>query len=64
MSEAALPFALVLADTTEKIGMGRITGVAIMLVGIYSGYTPGSLNPLNTVIGQQIAQLPVFWDCI
>ena len=60
MGEEALPFVAILVAATRKMKMGRITGVAIVVVGIYSGYTAGPLNPFNTGIGQGIAELPTF----
>ena len=57
----ALPFVTVMiAASQKKMKMGRITGIAIIVVGIYSGYTAGPLNPFNTGIGQEIAELPIF----
>lgn len=60
MGEEALPFVAILVAATRKMKMGRITGVAIVVIGIYSGYTAGPLNPFNTGIGQEIAELPTF----
>lgn len=60
MGEEALPFVAILVAATRKMRMGRITGVAIVVIGIYSGYTAGPLNPFNTGVGQEIAELPTF----
>lgn len=60
MGEEALPFVTVMIAASQKMKMGRITGIAIIVVGIYSGYTAGPLNPFNTGIGQEIAELPIF----
>jgi len=60
MAEEALPFIAVLVAACEKMNLGRHTGVAIVIIGIYSGYTAGPLNPFNTGLGQGIAELPVF----
>lgn len=60
MGEEALPFVAILVAASRKMKMGRVTGVAIVIVGIYSGYTAGPLNPFNTGIGQGIAELPTF----
>lgn len=60
MAEEVLPFIAVLVAACEKMNLGRHTGVAIVIVGIYSGYTAGPLNPFNTGLGQGIAELPVF----
>ncbi len=60
MGEEALPFVAILVAATRKMRMGRITGVAIVVIGIYSGYSAGPLNPFNTGIAQGIAELPTF----
>ena len=64
MGEEALPFVTVMIAASRKMNMGRMTGIAIIVIGIYSGYTPGPLNPFNTGLGQEIAELPIFraWD--
>lgn len=60
MGEEALPFVALLVAATRKMKMGRVTGVAVVVIGIYSGYTAGILNPFNTGIAQGIAELPTF----
>ena len=60
MGEEALPFVTVMIAASRKMKMGRMTGIAIIVIGIYSGYTPGPLNPFNTGLGQEIAELPIF----
>ena len=60
MAEEALPFVAVLVAAANKMKLGKNTGLAIVLIGIYSGYTAGPLNPFNTGLGQGIAELPVF----
>ena len=60
MGEEALPFVTVMIAAAQKMKMGKMTGIAIIVVGIYSGYTAGPLNPFNTGIGQEIAELPIF----
>lgn len=60
MAEESLPFVAILVAATRKMKMGRITGVAIVVIGIYCGYSAGPLNPFNTGIGQGIAELPTF----
>ena len=51
MAEEALPFVAVLVAAANKMKLGKNTGVAIVLIGIYSGYTAGPLNPFNTGLG-------------
>ena len=60
MGEEALPFVALIVALIQKMGMDRITGVAIVVIGIYSGYTAGITNPFNTGIAQGIAELPTF----
>lgn len=60
MAEEALPFVAIMVAATNKMGYGPITGVAVVLIGIYAGYSAGPLNPFNTGIGQGIAELPIF----
>lgn len=60
MGEEALPFVAILVAAARKMKMGRITGVAIVVIGIYSGYSAGPLNPFNTGVAQGIAELPTF----
>ena len=60
MAEEALPFVAIMVAATKKMGYGSITGVSVVLVGLYAGYSAGPLNPFNTGIGQGIAELPIF----
>lgn len=60
MAEEALPFVAIMVAATNKMGYGPITGVAVVLIGLYAGYSAGPLNPFNTGIGQGIAELPIF----
>ncbi len=60
MGEEALPFVALIVALMQKMGMDRITGVAVVVIGIYSGYTAGITNPFNTGIAQGIAELPTF----
>lgn len=60
MAEEALPFVAIMVAATKKMGYGSITGVAVVLIGLYAGYSAGPLNPFNTGIGQGIAELPIF----
>ncbi len=60
MAEEALPFVAIMVAATKKMGYGSTTGVAVVLIGLYAGYSAGPLNPFNTGIGQGIAELPIF----
>lgn len=60
MAEESLPFITILVAASIALGFNEIVGVAIVVVGIYCGYSAGPLNPFNTGIAQGIAQLPTF----
>ena len=60
MAEEAIPFIAILVPVAIKMGFDPIVGVAMVIVAIYSGYSPGPLNPFNTGIAQDIAHLPIF----
>ena len=60
MAEESIPFIAILVPVAIKMGFDPIVGVAMVMVGIYSGFAPGPLNPFNTGIAQGIAQLPTF----
>lgn len=60
MAEEALPFVLILVTVALKMGYDPIVGVAMVVVGLYCGYSAGPLNPFNTGIAQGIAELPLF----
>lgn len=60
MAEEALPFIVILVAAAKKMGYDPIVGVSMVVIGIYSGYSAGVLNPFNTGIAQGIAELPLF----
>lgn len=60
MAEEAIPFIAILVPVAIKMGFDPVVGVAMVITAIYSGYSPGPLNPFNTGIAQGIAQLPTF----
>jgi len=60
MAEEVLPFVTVMAAATIAMGYDSLVGVAIILLGIYSGYSAGPLNPFSTGIAQGISELPLF----
>lgn len=60
MSEEILPFIAIMIVAAVSMGYDRIVGVSIVLIGAYSGYAAGPLNPFNTGVAQGIADLPLF----
>lgn len=60
MAEESLPFIGILVVAAMSLGYDEIVGVAMVVVGLYCGYSPGPLNPFNTGIAQGIAELPTF----
>lgn len=60
MSEETLPFVAIVVAAMRKIKYGSICGIAIVVAGVYTGYTAGILNPFNTAIAQGIAELPPY----
>lgn len=60
MAEEALPFVSILVIVALQMGFDPIVGVAMVVIGLYCGYSPGPLNPFNTGIAQGIAGLPLF----
>ncbi|MBQ4468188.1 MAG: YfcC family protein [Firmicutes bacterium] len=60
MAEEFIGFVPILCAIAISLGYDKITGIAILLFGIYSGVGFALTNPFNIVIAQQIAQLPIF----
>lgn len=60
MAEETLPFVAILVTASIALGFDSIVGVAMVVVGVYCGYSAGPLNPFNTGIAQGIAELPLF----
>lgn len=60
MAEETLPFIAIMVTASLAMGYDRIVGVAMVLIGVYCGYSAGPLNPFNTGIAQGIAELPLF----
>lgn len=60
MAEETLPFVAIVLAATIAMGYDRIIAVAIVVVGVYAGYSAGPLNPFNVGIAQGIAELPLF----
>lgn len=60
MAEESLPFVTILVTAAIALGFDEVVGVAMVVIGIYCGYSAGPLNPFNTGIAQGIAELPLF----
>jgi uncharacterized ion transporter superfamily protein YfcC len=60
MAEETLPFVAILVTVSLSLGYDSVVGVAMVVVGVYCGYSAGPLNPFNTGVAQGIAQLPLF----
>ena len=60
MSEETIPFVLISIPLALRMGFDSIVGVAMVLVGVYSGYAGAFLNPFTIGVAQGIAELPLF----
>lgn len=60
MSEETIPFVLIFIPLALRVGFDSIVGVAMVLVGVYSGYAGAFLNPFTIGVAQGIAELPLF----
>lgn len=60
MGEEIIPLVAILVPIAIKMGFDPIVGVSMPIVGLYSGYSAGALNPFNTGVAQSICDLPLF----
>lgn len=60
MGEEVIPLVAILVPIAIKMGFDPIVGVSMAIVGLYSGYSAGALNPFNTGVAQSICDLPIF----
>jgi len=60
MGEEIIPLVAILVPIAIKMGFDPIVGVSMAVVGLYSGYSAGALNPFNTGVAQSICDLPLF----
>lgn len=60
MGEEIIPLVAILVPIAIRMGYDPVVGVAMAVVGLYSGYSAGALNPFNTGIAQGISDLPIF----
>ncbi|WP_231746966.1 YfcC family protein [Lentibacillus sp. JNUCC-1] len=57
LAVAFVPIGILLA---EKLRLDPVIGVAMVLLGAYSGFAGGVFDPVVTVLGQMIAGVPIF----
>lgn len=60
MSEETIPFILILVPLAIKMGFDSLVGTAMVLVGVYAGFTAAFMNPFTVGVAQGIAELPLF----
>src|SRR5699024_3870900 len=60
MAEETIPFILILVPLALKLGFDSMVGVAMVLVGVYEGFTAAFLNPFTVGVAQGIVELPLF----
>lgn len=60
MFEEALPFILILVPLAIMMGFDSMTGAAVVIVGVASGFTAAFMNPFTIGVAQGIAELPTF----
>lgn len=60
MSEETIPLILILVPLALKIGFDSMVGTAMVLVGVYAGFTAAFLNPFTVGVAQGIAGVPIF----
>ncbi|WBU56605.1 YfcC family protein [Paracoccus sediminicola] len=58
--ELSLVYVPVILPLMIALGFDSMTAVAVALVATTSGFTAGVLNPINTGLGQTIAQVPLW----
>src|SRR5699024_1776892 len=59
-AELSLVYIPVIMPLMIALGYDSITAAATALVGTVVGFTAGVLNPINTVLGQKLSDVPVF----
>lgn len=60
MFEEALPFILILVPLAMMMGFDSMTGAAVVIVGVATGFTAAFMNPFTVGVAQGIAELPTF----
>ncbi|MBY7144433.1 YfcC family protein [Virgibacillus sp. NKC19-3] len=54
---ALVPLAIALS---RSLGYDAITGLSMVLIGVYSGFISGMMNPFNVGVAQEIAEIPIY----
>lgn len=58
--EEALPYVLILVPLVLAMGFDTMTGVAIVFVGVSTGFMSAIMNPFTIGVAQRIAELPLY----
>lgn len=60
MAEETIPMILIMVPLALKLGFDSMVGTAMVLVGVYAGFTAAFLNPFTVGVAQGIAGVPIF----
>lgn len=60
MTTASVAFVPLGIAAAGALGMDRLTGAAMVALGVNAGFTAGIFNPFSVGIAQEIAELPLF----
>lgn len=60
LTTASVVFVPLGIAAAASLGLGKITGVAVVALGVNAGFTAGIFNPFSVGIAQSIAELPLF----
>ncbi|WP_100012223.1 YfcC family protein [Lentibacillus sediminis] len=60
MAEETIPFILILVPIALMVGFDSLVGTAMVLVGVYAGFTAAFMNPFTVGVAHGIAGLPTF----
>ena len=58
--EEMLPYVVILAPLVLALGFDTMTGVAIVYVGVATGFMSAIMNPFTIGVAQKIAELPLY----
>lgn len=58
--ELSLVYIPVILPLMIALGFDSVTAVAVALIATTAGFTTGILNPINTGLGQKLAEIPVY----
>ncbi|MBP1968462.1 putative ion transporter superfamily protein YfcC [Virgibacillus natechei] len=60
MAEETIPFIIILIPIAMMVGFDSMVGTAMVLIGVYAGFTAAFMNPFTVGVAQGIAGLPTF----